>query len=179
VSVQLDPEWERFSARLRAFPANLEANMRQTMQASLLMVERDARRNAPQDTRRLAGSITNEIRGSGLALEGRVGPSVRYGAPVEFGAHFPGKGPPPQALVGWVRRHWGAGLPGRGAARERALLSRARYLSRLIKQRGLRARPYLRPAYESNRTAITALFARMGVRVTAQLAGGGQGGQPL
>jgi hypothetical protein len=57
VSVQLDPEWERFSARLRAFPANLEANMRQTMQASLLMVERDARRNAPQDTRRLAGSI--------------------------------------------------------------------------------------------------------------------------
>lgn len=179
VSIQFDPEWERFSARLRAFPANLETNMRATMQASLLMVERDARRGAPQDTRRLAGSITSEIRGTGLAIEGRVGPSVRYGAAVEFGAHYPGKGPPPQALVGWVRRHWGADLPGRGAARERALLGRAIYLSRLIKQRGLRARPYLRPAYEGNRAAIAGLFARMGVRVTTQLAGGGQGGQPL
>jgi hypothetical protein len=179
VSIQFDPEWERFSARLRAFPANLEANMRQTMQTSLLMVEADARRNAPQDTRRLAGSITNEIRGAGLAIEGRVGPSVRYGAAVEFGAHFPDKGPPPQALVGWVRRHWATGLPGRGAARERALLGRAIFLSRRIKQRGLRARPYLRPAYESNRAAIAGLFARMGVRVTAELAGGSQGGQSL
>ena len=179
MSIQFGPEWEQFNRRLQQFPQNLEANMRVAMEASLLMVERDARRNAPQDTRRLAGSITSQIRGTGLALVGQVGPSVRYGAPVEFGAHFPAKGPPPQALVGWVRRHWGAGLPSRGAARERALLSRARYLSALIKRRGLRARPYLRPAYESNRAAITAVFARMGVRVVAQLAGGNQGGTVL
>ena len=179
MSVQFDPEWERFSARLRAFPANLEANMRQTMQASLLMVEADARRNAPQDTRRLAGSITNEIRGTGVAIEGRVGPSVQYGRFVEFGRR-PGRMPPPQALVGWVRRHSELRFARRTQAREDELLRRAWLVARAIGRRGVRAQPYLRPAYENNRAAIAALFARMGVRVTAELAGGGgQGGQPL
>lgn len=179
MSVQFDPEWERFSARLRAFPANLEANMRQTMQASLLMVERDARRNAPQDTRRLAGSITSDIRGTGLAIEGRVGPSVQYGRFVEFGRR-PGRMPPPDALIGWVRRHSSARFARKTASREAELRSRAFMVARAIGRRGVRAQPYLRPAYDSNRAAIAALFARMGVRVTAQLAGGGgQGGQLL
>lgn len=193
MSIQLGPEWEQFGRRLQAFPQDLETNMRTTLTQSLLMVERDARVAAPQDTRRLSGSITHAIRGTGLALEGRVGPSVRYGAPQEFGAHYPGKGPPPQALLGWVRRHWtprgasvrpGTQFPGRARnrswrGREAELLHAAIFLSGVIKRRGLPARPYLRPAYERNRAAIAGLFARMGVRVVARLAGGAQGGTSL
>lgn len=172
MSVQLDPEWERFSARLRAFPANLEANMRQTMTASLLMVEADARRGAPQDRRRLSGSITFDIRGTGTTLEGRVGPSVQYGRFVEFGRR-PGRMPPPAALMGWVRRHSELRFARKTASREADLRSRAFLVARAIGRRGTRPQPYLRPAYERNRAVIVELFARMGARVVATLAGGG------
>lgn len=215
MSIQFDPEWERFSLRLRAFPQELERNMRATMTASLLLIERDARRTAPQDTRRLAGSITHTIAGTGIALEGRVGPSVQYGRFVEFGRDA-GRMPPPRALVGWVRRHWapsaaaatrigGARFAGRqrnaewrraaasaqrralsrGRSRQQAqrsaenvLLSHAWALAVSIGKKGVRAQPYLGPAYNRNSAAIMGLFARMGVRVVAQLAGGGQGGTP-
>lgn len=173
MSIQFGPEWNQFEARLRAFPQSLESNMRQTMNFSLLMIERDARRFAAQDTRRLSGSITSEIRGSGVALEGRVGPSVQYGRFVEFGRR-PGKPPPVDALMGWVRRHSEFRFSRRSAAREAAVRGRAFALQRKIRLRGVRAQPFLVPAYERNLSAITALFARMGARVVVELAGGSQ-----
>lgn len=177
MSIQLDPEWDRFSRRLQAFPQDLERNMRQAMTLSLLAVERDARRAAPQDTRRLAGSITHQITGSGTAIQGRVGPSVQYGRFVEFGRR-PGRMPPPQALVGWVRRHSELRFARRTQAREQEVLRRAWLVARAIGRRGVRAQPYLRPAYERNRAAIRGVFARMGVRVVATLAGGPGGQTP-
>ena len=176
MSVQFDPEWQRFQQRLAAFPRDLEGNMRQAMTASLLMVERDARRNAPQDTRRLGGSITHSITGQGAAIVGRVGPSVQYGRFVEFGRR-PGRMPPPQALVGWVRRHSELRFARRTPAREEELLRRAFLVARAIGRRGVRAQPYLRPAYQRNQATIVRLFRAMGVGVVARLAG--QGGTTL
>ena len=49
---------------------------------------------------------------------------------------------------------------------------RAFALARAIGRRGIPPRPYLVPAYRRNQAAIEALFARMGVRITAYLAGG-------
>lgn len=163
------------------------------MQAALLLIEGDARRRAPQDTRRLTDSITHTINqqiGTGRVsrIEGRVGPSVRYGAVMEFGRQRGAKMPPVDALMGWVRRHWS---PTAGASRrinaarfagrqrnvewQRAgqdqLRSRAFALAVAIKRRGIRRRPYMRPAFTSNRQRIRVLFGRVGLRFTGYLAG--------
>lgn len=173
MSIQFDPEWDRFAARLNAFPQTLERDLRRTMTAALLLVEGDARRLAAQDTRRLAGSITHAIQGQGTTIVGRVGPSVQYGRFVEFGRR-PGRMPPPAALVGWVRRHSELRQARRTPNREAELMRRAWLLARAIGRRGIRPRPFLRPAYQRNRIAVEAMFARMGIRVVASLTGGPQ-----
>lgn len=161
----MSDDLERMEARLAAMPQVMERETRHAMQASLLLIEADARRGAPQDTRRLSGSITSTIVGTFPTLEGRVGPSVRYGAPVEFGRRAGAKMPPVDALLGWVRRH-GGGTP-------RQVRSRAFLLARAIGRRGIRPQPYMGPALDRNRRQIVALFQRAGARVVASLGGRG------
>lgn len=151
---------ERFQARLAAMPQVTEREIRRAMQASLLLVEADAKRGAPHDTRRLAGSITSQIVGAFPNLDARIGPSVLYGAPVEFGRR-PGKQPPVDALMGWVRRH-GGGTP-------RQIRVRAFLLARAIGRRGTQPQPYMQPALEKNRPAIIRLFEQVGARVVSVL----------
>ena len=58
----------------------------QAMKEAVLIVEADAKRNAPVDTGRLRASITNEVRKiAGAVLEGRVGTNVDYAKYVELG----------------------------------------------------------------------------------------------
>lgn len=156
-------DFDRLEARLRAMPTTVARELHTAMTASLLLIEGSARQNASFDTGRLAGSITHTISGSGLALEGKVGPSVRYGAAVEFGRRAGARMPPVDALMGWVGRH---PRPGRGSRRSQAFA-----LARSIQRRGIRPRPFLRPAYRSNRTAISRMFQRAGVRMVASLQG--------
>jgi len=184
VSIQFGPEWRDFENRLTRYPQVTEVNLRRALTASLLMIEADAKRNVRQDTRRLAGSINHRIDGTYPNLLGRVGPSVNYGANVEFGRR-PGRMPPVDALMGWVRRHWNAAhtgpvpagqlrprrAAGRGVTQD-MIRSRAFALARAIGRRGIPPRPYLVPAYRRNQAAIVALFGRMGVRINAYLAGG-------
>ena len=168
--------------RLERYPQVTEANVRRALTQSLLLIEADAKVNVRQDTRRLAGSINHQITGAFPDLVGRVGPSVKYGAVVEFGRRPGSRMPPVDALLGWVRRHFSPGAtavaagPARGrawrAAGEHALRSRAFALARAIARRGIPARPFLVPAYRKNQPAIEALFAQVGVRLTAYLAGG-------
>jgi phage gpG-like protein len=173
VSIQFGPEWQDIQRRLGSYPQVTEAQLRRTLTTSLLLIEGSARRNAAQDTRRLAGSITHEITGTYPQLVGRVGPTVRYGAVMEFGRRAGARMPPVDALLGWVRRHWtGTPLPRRGERREAMLRSRAFVIARAIGRRGIPARPYLQPAYRQNRAQIDALFNRIGVRIVAFLAGG-------
>src|SRR5262252_9670969 len=106
MSIQLGPEWEAFLSRLQTTPEQMERDMRRTLQASLLLIEADARTLAPQDTRRLSASINNRITGSYPNLVGEVGPSVNYGLFVERGRPAGAKMPPVAALMGWVMRHW-------------------------------------------------------------------------
>jgi hypothetical protein len=157
--------------RLERLPQVVTFETRRAMSASLLLIEADARRSAPQDTRRLSGSITWNIQGQGLALTGVVGPSVRYGAPVEFGRRAGARMPPVNALIGWVQRHF-------HAPRERvaaATLQREAFgLARAISRRGIVERPYMRPAYENNRTRIEALFGEVGRRAVVSIIGGTQ-----
>lgn len=154
--------FDDMDARLSAMPAVMERELRAALNASLLLIEADARQGVAHDTGRLAGSISSQISGSGLNLEGRVGPSVRYGASVEFGRRAGSKMPPVDALMGWVSRH----PRGRGSRRQQAFA-----LARSIQRRGIRARPFLVPAFKKNEAAIGRLFSRAGARVIASLRG--------
>ena len=147
--------FEQMDVRLRAYPRQMEAETRKALEASLLILEADQRRNVAQDTRRLMGSITREIQGTGAVLTGRVGPTVGYGIVVERGRR-PGKYPPIAAIQGWARRH---GIP-------------PFLLARAIARRGTRPQPFVGPSLDRNRERINVLFRQVGVRMIARLAVG-------
>ena len=186
MSIQLGPEWEQFNTRLQRTPEQMERDLRRTLGQSLLWIEADARMLAPHDTRRMAGSVNSRITGTFPTLVGAVGPSTRYGWFVEFGRR-PGRMPPVDALIGWVRRHWNPGFIGpipRGQLRPRraagrnvsrnAIRSRAFALARKIAREGVRAQPFMVPAFRRNLPRIEQAFARIGLRTVAYLAGTGQ-----
>jgi hypothetical protein len=146
--------FDEMDARLRAYPQRLEGELRRAMDTSLLLLEIDMRRLVPKDTRQLTGSINHQVEGSGTNLVGRVGPSLAYALFVERGRR-PGRYPPIAAIQGWARRH---GIP-------------PFLLARKIARRGTRPQPFVAPSIERNLPRITALFERVGVRMTEFLAG--------
>ncbi|HYW90704.1 MAG TPA: HK97 gp10 family phage protein [Chloroflexota bacterium] len=172
--IQLGPEWEAFLSRLQTTPEQMERDMRRTLQASLLLIEADARTLAPQDTRRLSGSINNQITGTFPSLVGEVGPGVRYGRFVEFGRRAGARMPPVDALIGWVRRHWHPIEERRRGVSRSTLRGEAFVLARSIARRGIQPQPFMQRAYQQNRSRIVTGFARLGLRTVAYLSG-----QPL
>ena len=151
--------------RLANVAPTMRRVMRRELTASLLLIEADAKQHVAQDTRALARSITHTIEGAGLDLTGRVGPSLNYGANVEFGRRAGAKMPPVDALLGWVVRH---GLA-RNPRRARGV---AFAIARKIARRGIPPRPYMATALERNLPDIRARFARIGVEVSASLRSG-------
>jgi hypothetical protein len=185
------------NSRLVAIPGVMEFATRRALQASLLLIEADARQMVPRDLGTLQGSINNRIVGEFPTLEGRVGPNVGYGAPVEFGRRAGARMPPVDALLGWVRRHWLPAVVGRprrqtgqrvlplfeGEVRptnrrtaprtvsDAMIRNRAWVLARSISRRGIRRRPYMSPAYHRNEFKIQQLFKEVGLSVVATLQG--------
>lgn len=150
---------EQLQAGVSAAPATLATATRTAMTAGSLLIEGAARTLAPKDTDRLAGSITHSITGGGANLTSKIGPSVAYGLYVEKGRR-PGKPPPPiSAIRRWATRK---GIP------ESALY----VLARSIGRKGIKARPYMQPAFEGNRAKVVSLFERIGVAVVQRMAGG-------
>lgn len=146
---------EQLAAGLKtAAEKTLPIETRQVLTHSLLLVEADARRGVKRDTGRLQNSITHDISGTGANLRGVVGPSVRYGLYVERGRR-PGRPPPVAALAGWARRH---GV-------------NPYVVARAIGRRGIRAAPFLMPAYERNRARIVDAFGKIGLKVVETAAG--------
>lgn len=131
---------------------SLMGDLHAALEQSALLVEADARRAVPQDTRRLMGSITHRFRGKD-AVE--VGPSTQYGLFVEVGRR-PGKQPPIRAIEPWARRHGAVPF----------------LVARAIGLRGVKARPYLIPAYEKNRRRIEGIFEQMGAKLVGRIVSG-------
>lgn len=77
--------------------------MLQAMRDATLLVQRDARINAPVDTGRLRSSIVPEVLTRDATLVGIIGTNVLYAPYVETGTdpHWP----PPGALAVWAKRH--------------------------------------------------------------------------
>lgn len=136
---------------LNAFKQTVDATddiIRQTMQAALLLLEADMRKNAPRDTGQLANSVTHNIGGSGLTTIGEVGPTVAYWPFVERGTkpHWP----PVAAVTPWARRH---GIP-------------PFLVARSIAKKGTKAQPFVRPAWEHNQQQIRDMFDAIGLQIS-------------
>lgn len=112
------------------------------MRDSVLVIQRDARKNAPVDTGRLRASITPEVHTFNDEVQGVVGSNIEYAPYMEFGTrpHWP----PISAIQVWADRH---GIS-------------AFLIARAIARRGTKPRRYLQRAFESNQTAIIARFDR-------------------
>ncbi len=65
----------------------ISAQLKQNMTKCCLLVERDAKTNAPVDTGRLRSSITNRLEVEEKKLVGIVGTRVEYASYQEFGTH--------------------------------------------------------------------------------------------
>lgn len=122
--------------------------MMDAMHKATLIVEADAKRNAPVDTGRLRASIVSEVRVESSAaktVQGVVGSNVSYAAAMELGSrpHWP----PIGAIQTWADRH---GLS-------------AFLVARAISRHGTKPRLYLQRALDSNRTRIVDLLGE-GVR---------------
>jgi len=131
---ELQREMERIVRDLGGEP------MVKGMRRATLLVQRDAKLNAPVDTGRLRASITPEVRPHGKTVQGVVGSNVHYAPYQELGTkpHWP----PPGALQPWARRH---GMP-------EFLVRRA------IGLRGTKAIKYLERALTENARAIVRIL---------------------
>lgn len=123
------------------------------MNRAVLLVEHDAKALAPWDTGHLRRSITHRLEVAGMTVTGITGTNVPYAAAVEDGRRAGAPMPPSGVLLGWMRRH--------GIDESSEFV-----LRRSIALKGIKAKPFLRPAYEQNRTQIqhelgTATVARI------------------
>lgn len=118
---------------LKRVPKEKEAEIKAEVGDVALKMQARAKaylRTAPaMDTGNLATSILAEF--SPKKIEAEIGPTAKYGPYVEFGTkpHFP----PMEALEAWARHHG---------------FESAWPICKAIAERGLRARPYLTPAYD-------------------------------
>lgn len=145
-ALETQREMERVITDLHGRP------MMQAMREAALVVEGDAKRNAPVDTGRLRASIASEVRtvGGGVpTVLGVVGSNVVYAPWMEYGTGtFAGQQrhyPPPVELAQWALRK---GLDAHQVAHS------------IFMAGGLKPRRYLQRAFESNRGRIVRIIGR-------------------
>ena len=119
---------QQLQERLQNIPQHAKDNIKQAVQTAALLVERDAKINAPVDTGILRNSISHQISSDGMSAQ--VGASVDYADFQEYGTGQRG------ASSGVI------------APREYEYGS----------SRGIPARPFLGPALLKNRDKIQRLI---------------------
>ncbi len=132
--------------------------MLNAMRDCALMVEYDAKANAPVNTGRLRASITPEVRAEGETILGVVGSNVEYAPYMELGTrpHFP----PIEPLARWVHlHHMGDGTP---ESEWRIAFNIARNISRY----GLAPREFLKRAVDKNESRIIDRLERAVAEIT-------------
>lgn len=130
------------SQKINLFGQHVQDRLGKAMVKGMLKITAEAKRNAPKDTGHLAQSITQtpiEKDGEGR-LEIRGGPTVQYGALVEFGSgpHTSSEGT--EDFVANIER-WGR-RKGMDESQIRALIQH-------IRKHGTKPHPYLGPAFYS------------------------------
>lgn len=117
---------------------------------SVLIVQRDARKNSPVNTGMLRASILPEVAISGSEVTGVVGSNVKYAPFMEYGTrpHWV----PIAALEVWARRH---GM-------------KAFLVARAIARKGLKPRKFLTNAFNDNRDRIVRIFDKAVNRIVSK-----------
>lgn len=120
------------------------------MRDATLVVERDAKVNAPVDSGRLRASITPEVVMMGTTVQGVVGSNVTYAPYQELGTrpHWP----PLAAVARWAEIHG----------------TTAYVVARAIAAHGTRAVRYLQRAFEDNIDRIHKIIGDVVSRITTQ-----------
>lgn len=158
-------EWRGLIELQRGMAAaeqSLPAQLHDAMQDSLNLVKGDAERTlGGHGLKRLAGSLATDISGSGTALVGTVSTDRPSAFWVEHGRAAGRRPPPSHALRQWAGEH---GIPTDAGT--------LFVIARAIGRRGIRPRPFLRPALERNTGRIQQVFAKMGAAVVARMARG-------
>jgi hypothetical protein len=126
---------------------------------SVIQIEADAKRGIATDTHTSQRSLTHEVVTHGNNVTGRAGTNYLPAKIIETGRSAGGPMPPQGVLLGWMRRH---GIDERFEF----------VLRRSIARRGIRPRPYLKPALDKNRPAITREMAAVLKRTMTRLAAG-------
>lgn len=145
---------EEAIGKIQAYELAKTEQVKKQVNTSALKVQRGAKQRCAVDTGRLRSSIAMEPYNGGLTIE--VGTDVKYAPYIEFGtgprvsvpgeltdyaAQFKGRGggmAPPGALLGWMRTH---GIPE----------SAEFVIRRAIAKKGIKAQPFLFPAWEQER----------------------------
>jgi HK97 gp10 family phage protein len=166
--LEVQRELERKIAELHGEP------ILRAMREATLLVDRDAKKNAPVDVGRLRASITPSVKQEGTQVIGIVGSNVKYAAAVELGSkpHMP----PVQAIAEWVRHkklagtysiktHKRMGSKSRQGGED---LSLAWAIALKIKKFGTKPHPFLVPAFKQNRDAIYQIFQRAVKGITSK-----------
>jgi hypothetical protein len=137
---------EETKAKLEQVAADVVGQpMMDGMHRATLLVERDAKKNAPSDLGILRASIASEVRVEGLmakSVTGVVGSNKTYAAAMELGSrpHWP----PIGAIEAWARRHHMSAF----------------LVARAIARRGTKPRLYLQRAFESNKPEIVSILGQ-------------------
>lgn len=153
------------------------------VRSGALLVENDAKVKVPKRTGNLSRSIHTEAEMQGTAASVQVGTRHLYGAYVEFGTGVYGTGPgatgkpivitPKQAKAlrwmtfsptsGQVRtmaKSYAKGTKGRASLAREALTQYA--FAKKVTIQGMKAKPYLRPAFDEKKDAALNEMARSG-----------------
>lgn len=136
---------KRVQYKIASLPEQYRQAFREEVKVSAINIETGAKRRVKVDRGRLRNGIAHEISGNGLTA--RIGTNVQYGPAVEFGRGAGKKGPPLKAIEAWVRRKGLAKGAKRGQKKreERAI---AFLIARHIARHGIKAAPFLFPAFE-------------------------------
>ena len=145
----------------------LERGARSQFELALLKaaksVEGDAKRMAPRDTGTLQRSVTSGLVAIGpFRITAAVGTAQPHGAPFEFG-----RGPSKKS--GSVPL-WKSDTFRRWVRKKTGDVNLAFVIARKIHEKGFQARPYLRPAIDSNKTRIKNFLATA-MKISANQAG--------
>lgn len=130
------------------------------MRDATLIIDRDAKKNAPVDTGRLRASIIPEVTTIGETVQGVIGSNVKYAPYMELGTkpHWV----PIAALTPWVHRKGLAGVysiktkrrMGSKASQESQDRAVAFLVSRKIHVSGTAPREYLKRAFDANKDKV-------------------------
>lgn len=153
-------------ALLERYPEISHEELMIAMQKSVIVVEGNAKVEAPVDRGRLRGGIGSEVKELGtLSIVGRIGPSLKdeiYPEVMELGGVWENNQPPSSALEPWVRR-----VIRPDDAKD---IPRIAFLiARSIKKNGIKGRFYMKKGWEKSQDRVKEFFFKAVERITERI----------